>query len=428
MIIGIIGSGGREHAICKKIFKSEKVKKIYCFPGNAGTNEIAENVEIDLSNFNKLKEFIINKKISLIVVGPEKPLVDGIVDYLENNNIKVFGPNKIASQLEGSKTFTKMLCKKYKIPTASFEIFEIKKKNHAFNFVDSANFPMVIKADGLAAGKGVYICQNKTEAKTAIKEIFEGKFGLADKVLIEEFLQGEEMSYFIVSDGKTIKCFGTAQDHKRVLEGDKGKNTGGMGAYSPSRLINSNLEKKILDKIIKPTLKGIKEMKKFNDDDLSYKGFLYAGLMIVNNEPYLIEYNVRMGDPECQTILPKLKSDIVDIFLACCEHKLHLTNIEWYEEKSLCIVLCSKGYPEKYNNNLVIENLNKINLESNEFIYHAGTKTKQNKIYSNGGRVLNFTVLSNNFKKSRDRAIQLIKKLNWQNGYFRTDIGYKVIK
>ena len=264
MIIGIIGSGGREHAICEKILESKKVKKVYCFPGNAGTNEIAENIEIDLNNFDNLKEFIINKKIDLIVVGPEKPLVDGIVDYLENNNIKVFGPNKAASKLEGSKTFTKILCKKYNIPTANFEIFKSSEQKDAYNFIKNSNFPLVVKADGLAAGKGVYICEDQNDAKIAIKEIFEGKFGLAEKVLIEEFLEGEEMSYFIVTDGKTIKCFGTAQDHKRVLEGDKGKNTGGMGAYSPSRLINNDLEKKILDKIIKPTLRGIGNIARLN--------------------------------------------------------------------------------------------------------------------------------------------------------------------
>jgi len=281
---------------------------------------------------------------------------------------------------------------------------------------------LVVKADGLAAGKGVYICENIETAKNAIKEIFNGKFGIAKNILIEEFLSGEEMSYFIISDGKTFKKFQTAQDHKRVLEGDKGKNTGGMGAYSPSRLINSNLDKKIINKIIKPTLKGLKDM------GTNFKGFLYAGLMIVNNEPYLIEYNVRMGDPECQTILPKLKTDIIDIFTACCENNLSSVNIEWHEEKSLCIVVCSKGYPDKYKNNILIKNIEKIHLQQKEFIFHAGTKINKKKIYSNGGRVLNFVVLSNNFKSSKKKAIQLIRKLNWSNGFYRKDIGFKVIE
>ena len=420
MIIGIIGSGGREHAICVKILESKKVDRVYCFPGNAGTDLIATNIEIKVDEFEKIKDFVINNKIDFLVVGPEKPLVEGIVNYFQKNNIKIFGPEKLASQLEGSKIFTKKLCKKYNIPTAKFGIFQ--KIKEANLFLKNSKFPLVVKADGLAAGKGVYICEDIKEAIKAVEEIFNGKFGVAKNILIEEFLSGEEMSYFIISDGKNYKKFQTAQDHKRVLEGDKGKNTGGMGAYSPSRLINKDLDEKIIKKIIEPTLKGLKEM------STKFIGFLYAGLMIVDNEPYLIEYNVRMGDPECQTILPKLKTDLVDIFAACCEDKLDSINIEWHDEKSLCIVLCSKGYPDKYKNNIPINNLNKIDLKNNEFIYHAGTKTMKNEVYSNGGRVLNFVVLSNNFKNSKDKAIQLIKKLDWHNGYYRRDIGFKVIE
>ena len=420
MIIGIIGSGGREHAICVKILESKKVDRVYCFPGNAGTDLIATNIEIKVDEFEKIKDFVINNKIDFLVVGPEKPLVEGIVNYFQKNNIKIFGPEKLASQLEGSKIFTKKLCKKYNIPTAKFGIFQ--KIKEANLFLKNNKFPLVVKADGLAAGKGVYICEDIKEAIKAVEEIFNGKFGVAKNILIEEFLSGEEMSYFIISDGKNYKKFQTAQDHKRVLEGDKGKNTGGMGAYSPSRLINKDLDEKIIKKIIEPTLKGLKEM------STKFIGFLYAGLMIVDNEPYLIEYNVRMGDPECQTILPKLKTNLVDIFAACCEDKLDSINIEWHDEKSLCIVLCSKGYPDKYKNNIPINNLNKIDLKNNEFIYHAGTKTMKNEVYSNGGRVLNFVVLSNNFKNSKDKAIQLIKKLDWHNGYYRKDIGFKVIE
>ena len=420
MIIGVIGSGGREHAICEKILQSKKIEKLYCFPGNAGTNSIAKNVKIKIDEFDKIKNFVINNKIDFLIVGPEKPLVNGIVDFFQKHNIKIFGPEKVASQLEGSKIFTKKLCEKYKIPTAKFGIFKNLEETNLF--FKTSKFPLVVKADGLAAGKGVYICENIETAKNAIKEIFNGKFGIAKNILIEEFLSGEEMSYFIISDGKTFKKFQTAQDHKRVLEGDKGKNTGGMGAYSPSRLINGNLDKKIINKIIKPTLKGLKDM------GTSFKGFLYAGLMIVNNEPYLIEYNVRMGDPECQTILPKLKTDIIDIFTACCENNLSSVNIEWHEEKSLCIVVCSKGYPDKYKNNILIKNIEKIHLQQKEFIFHAGTKINKKKIYSNGGRVLNFVVLSNNFKSSKKKAIQLIRKLNWSNGFYRKDIGFKVIE
>jgi phosphoribosylamine--glycine ligase len=419
MIIGVIGSGGREHAICHALKKSKKINKIYCFPGNAGTAEIATNINIDIDDFNKLKDTILTNKIDLIIVGPEKPLVDGIVNFLEKENITVFGPNKIASQLEGSKIFTKKLCEKYKIPTAKFGILNnIKEANL---FIGKSKFPIVVKADGIAAGKGVFICENKKQAEDSINEIFNGKFGIAKKVLIEEFLKGEEMSYFIISDGKSIKSFETAQDHKRALEGDKGKNTGGMGAYSPSRLINKELEKKIINKIIYPTIKGLKNI------GCEYKGFLYAGLMIVNKEPYLIEYNVRMGDPECQTILPKLQTDLLDIILACCKKNLSNIDINWHHKKSLCIVLCSKGYPEKYKKNIPIHNIKKINLTQGEYLYHAGTNIREGKINSNGGRVLNFVSLSDNFGESRNKIIEQIKLLDWSGGFFRKDIGYKVI-
>ena len=419
MKVGIIGSGGREHAICKALNSTKRIDQIYCFPGNAGTSETAENVLLNLENFNDLKEFIILKKIDLIIVGPEKPLVDGLVDFLESHNIKVFGPNKLASQLEGSKIFTKNLCEKYKIPTAKFGIF--KNIHDAKNFTKKSNYPLVIKADGLASGKGVYICESIKESELAIDEIFQGKFGKAKNLLVEEFLKGEEMSYFIISDGKTIKKFDTAQDHKRVLEGDKGKNTGGMGAYSPSRLITEELDKKIITKIIEPTIMGLKEA------GISYKGFLYAGLMIVDNEPYLIEYNVRMGDPECQTILPKLKTDLLEIFLSCCNEKLSSTKIEWYNKKSLCVVLCSKGYPDKFEKNILIKDINKIKLVKNEYCFHAGTMLKKEQVYATGGRVLNFVCLSNDFSEARTKITNSIFSLNWNGGFYRKDIGYKVI-
>ena len=419
MKVGIIGSGGREHAICNALNNSKKIEQIYCFPGNAGTSSIATNISLNLENFNELKDFIVENKINLIVVGPEKPLVDGMVDFLEKFNIKVFGPNKIASQLEGSKIFTKKLCEKYNIPTAKFGIF--RNVDEAVQFIEKTKYPVVIKADGLASGKGVYICEDNNEARIAIKEIFEGKFGKAKNLLIEEFLKGEVMSYFIITDGKTIKRFDTAQDHKRVLEGDMGKNTGGMGAYSPSRLINKELDKKILSKIIEPTIKGLKEI------GTNYTGFLYAGLMIIENEPYLIEYNVRMGDPECQTILPKLKSDLFDILISCCDKTLSGTKIEWHNKKSLCIVLCSKGYPDEFKKNVLIKNLNKVKLDNDEYFYHAGTIEKGEKIYSTGGRVLNFICLSENFLEARTKVINSINALNWNGGYYRKDIGYKVI-
>ena len=419
MRIAIIGSGGREHAIAATISKSSLINEIFCIPGNAGTSKIATNVEMDINQFDELHKYIKDKSIDLVVVGPEQPLVNGIVDYLEQFNIKVFGPNKIASQLEGSKIFTKKLCQKYNIPTANFGIFE--NKIDAKKFLENAKYPNVIKADNLAAGKGVYICNNEQESFMAVEEIFDGKFGEAKNVLIEEFLEGEEMSYFIISDGTTVKSFETAQDHKRVLEGDSGKNTGGMGAYSPSRLISDDLENKILDKIIKPTLKGLSDL------GTEYKGFLYAGLMIVENEPYLIEYNVRMGDPECQTILPKLKTDLAEIIDSCCNKKLANINIEWTNKKSLCVVLCSKGYPDTYQKNVLIKNLENLSLNEDNFIFHAGTKNKNDKFFATGGRVLNFISLSDDFLKARNEVHQCIEKLDWNGGFYRRDIGYKVI-
>ena len=419
MKVGIIGSGGREHSICFALNKSKEIKQIYCFPGNAGTSKIAENTFIDIDDFEGLKNFIISNKIDLVIVGPEKPLVNGIVDFLEKHNISVFGPNKSASQLEGSKIFTKNLCEKHKIPTAKFGVFENNKE--ALYFSNNANYPLVIKADGLASGKGVYICKNKNDSEIAINEIFNGKFGVANNLLIEEFLVGEEMSYFIVTDGKTIKKFGTAQDHKRVLEGDLGKNTGGMGAYSPSRLINDVLEKKIIDRIIDPTIRGLKEI------GTSYKGFLYVGLMIVKGDPYLIEYNVRMGDPECQTILPKLSSSLLDIFLACCEGKLDKCSITWHDKTSLCIVVCSKGYPDVFKKNLLIKNIEEIRLNTDEYLYHAGTTRVNDRVFSTGGRVLNFVCLSKDFLEARTKIFNLINQLDWDDGFYRKDIGYKVI-
>ncbi len=420
MKVGIIGSGGREHAICQSLKNSNKINKIFCFPGNAGTQQIAENVKIDLEKFENLKNFILENKIELIIVGPEKPLVSGLVDYLEKFQIKVFGPNKFSSQLEGSKIFTKQLCEKFKIPTANFGIFQ--NNSEAKNFINNSKLPIVVKADNLASGKGVFICNTKKEAEIAIDEIFNGKFGRAKNILIEEFLKGEEMSFFTVHDGKSFKTFGTAQDHKRVLEGDRGKNTGGMGAYSPSRLINNDLEQKIINKIINPTLEGLSEM------GSEYKGFLYTGLMIVKNEPYLIEYNVRMGDPECQTILPRLKTDLIDIFLACCENNLKEINIKWKNKKSLCVVLCSNGYPDTFKKNIEINNLNNVKLNLDNFIFHAGTILENKKILAVGGRVLNFVSLSNDFKLAKKNIENNLLRLNWSGGFFRKDIGYKVIE
>ena len=421
MKILVIGNGGREHALVEAIKKSNKANEIFCLPGNAGTHHVATNINnVDIKKFTEIKKFIKKKKIDLVIVGPEKPLVDGIVDYLEKNKIKVFGPNKRASKLEGSKIFTKKICKNYNIPTAKFKIF--KNKIKAYKYIKSSEFPLVIKSDGLASGKGVYICENIKKANKAITDIFNGKFGEAKQILIEELLRGEEMSFFVISDGKTIKKFGTAQDHKKIYEGDKGPNTGGMGAYSPSLLEDKLMDKKILNKIIYPTFKSLKDMK------IHFKGFLYAGLMIVKNQPYLIEYNVRMGDPECQTILPRLKTDFLRVISKSVEGKLSNLQIKWKDKKSLCIVLTSKGYPGKFKNNIEIKNLSNYKSKNDQIIFHAGTKIKNDKVFSNGGRVLNFVSLSKSLKKSRKKLLSLIKKINWNNGFYRKDIGFKAIK
>ncbi len=420
MNIGLIGSGGREHALCKKIHDSKLVKKIICFPGNAGTSKLATNIQVDILNFKKVLKLIKFHKIDLVIIGPEEPLVNGIVDFLKRNKVKVFGPNKYASKLEGSKAFMKKICKQNNIPTAHFKICQ--KKKQVIQFLNNCNLPIVVKADGLAAGKGVTICKTKKEVINISSDIFNGKFKSSKKVVLEEFLDGEEASYFIIADDKNYKFFGTAQDHKRAYENDTGPNTGGMGAYSPAPIVTKEIEKKIVTKIIKPTLEALK--RKNN----RYNGFLYVGLMIKNKEPYLIEYNIRMGDPECQVILPRLKTDIIKIFINAIRNKLKNTKIEWYPEKSMTIVLCTKGYPGSYKKNLLINNINKMKLSKKDFVFHAGTKFNNKKLKSNGGRVLNITSVGNSFLEIRNRIISNIKKLNWKNGFYRKDIGWKVIK
>ncbi len=420
MNIALLGSGGREHSLCQKIYDSKLSKNIFCIPGNAGTSKIAKNINIDLLNFKKLLQVIKFYKINLVIVGPEEPLVRGIVDFLNKNKIKVFGPNKYAARLEGSKAFMKSLCKKNNIPTAEFKICQ--NKNDVNNFLKKNIFPLVVKADGLAAGKGVTICKNKKQVLKVSDEIFKGKFKSSKKLVLEEFLEGEEASYFLLVDKKSFKFFGSAQDHKKVGEKDIGPNTGGMGAYSPAQIITKDLEKKIIKKIVSPTLEALKKKKKH------YTGFLYVGLMIKNNEPFLIEYNVRMGDPECQVILPRLNTDLVKIISYAVKNRLNVINIKWKKIKCMTIVLCSKGYPGKYKKFIKIKNLMKIKLKKTSFIYHAGTKYINEDIFSNGGRVLNITTVGKTFLKIRTNIIKIIKKINWHGGFFRRDIGWRVIK
>jgi len=419
MNIALIGSGGREHALCQKIYESSITNRIYCLPGNAGTASIAKNLDINFLNFKKLLSVIKFYKIDLVVVGPELPLVNGIVDFLTKNKIKVFGPDKYAAQLEGSKAFMKSLCKQYKIPTAGFKICK-NKKDIKF-FIDQHKLPIVVKADGLASGKGVVICQSKKEVKKFSNEIFLGKFKSSKKLVLEEFLDGEEVSYFLIVDKKKFSFMGSAQDHKRVGENETGPNTGGMGAYSPAPIINKSLEKKIIKKIVKPTLQALKLK------NHPYKGFLYVGLMIKNNEPYLIEYNVRMGDPECQVIMPRLQNDLVQLLNASVNDTLDKIKIKWSRDKCMTTVICSRGYPNKHIVGKKI-NLKHINLKKKSFIFHAGTKIKDGLLYSNGGRVLNIVTLGNSYLRIRNQIFKIIKTINWKYGFFRRDIGWRIIK
>ena len=419
MNIALIGSGGREHALCQKIVDSHQADKVFCIPGNAGTAKIAINIQADFLNFELLLKVLKKNNVDLVIIGPEEPLVMGIVDFLKKRGIRVFGPNKYAAKLEGSKAFMKKICEKNNIPTANFKV--CKKKSDVLSFLKKNKMPVVVKADGLAAGKGVSICQSRDQVIKISNEIFLGKFKSSRKLILEEFLTGEEASYFIIVDKKSFSFIGSAQDHKRVGENETGPNTGGMGAYSPASIINKRVEKKIINKIIKPTLNALKNKKK------PYTGFLYVGLMIKNNEPYLIEYNIRMGDPECQVIMPRIKTDLIKIIDFALKDKLKDIKIEWKNTKCMTIVLCSKGYPGLYKKNKTIKNLDKIRLNKETFIFHAGTKFINKKLISNGGRVLNIASTGKNFLRIRKKIIKIIKKINWNYGFFRKDIGWRII-
>ena len=420
MNIGIIGSGGREHSICYKLKKSKKINNLYCIPGNAGTSEICENLEADINNFNELYKIVLDKKIELLVVGPEEPLVNGIKNFFEEKKIKVFGPSKKASMLEGSKAFMKKICKDFSIPSAKFK--EIHNFNEITSVIEKFNLPIVIKSDGLAGGKGVTICNTKEQAIKEAQDILMGKFKSSKKVIVEEFLKGQEASYFIITDGENYIPIGTAQDHKRIGENDTGPNTGGMGAYSPSFLISNEVEEKIKKKIIEPTLKA---MKKIN---CPYEGILYAGLMIENSEPKLIEYNIRFGDPECQIIMMRLENDLLDLIVSALEKSLIDKKITWTKDHGITIVAASNGYPGNFEKMKQIKNIHKILKNEKVQLFHSGTiKKNDGKVYSNGGRVLNSTVIDSSLKIARNKALEILDNLEWSNKYYRRDIGHQVI-
>jgi len=416
MKILIIGSGGREHALVWRIKQSPLVTHVFCAPGNGGIGQDVTNV--NLITHTEIIQFCKKETVDLVVVGPDAPLVEGITDILNANNITVFGHSKRAAQLEGSKGFTKDLCRKYNIPTADYERFTSLEP--ALAYIKSKGAPIVIKADGLAAGKGVVVAVTVEEACTAVTDIMQGKFGASgDSVVIEEFLEGEEVSFFALTDGNTAIEFGSAQDHKRAYDGDKGPNTGGMGTYSPVPIMTEALRQQVMEIIIHPTVRAMSEK------DMPLQGMLFAGLMITQSGPKLIEYNVRFGDPETQSLMIRLDSDLIPALLACVKGGLEKVEIRFKPQAALCVVMAAKGYPEDYVTGSVIKGLDIVSAMPDVKVFHAGTVAKDGNIIATGGRVLGVTVLAENIKKAQKLAYSAVDKINWPEGFCRRDIGAK---
>ncbi len=419
MNVLLLGSGGREHALAYAVSKSYKLAKLFIAPGNAGMISLGEIVLLDIGNHEEIIRFCRNKEIDLVVIGPEAPLVEGLVDDLSKAEIRAFGPTKGAAQLEGSKGFTKDICREYDIPTAAYGRFN--KEDEAKNYIKQQGCPIVVKADGLAAGKGVIIAMNEEEALNAVEKCFQGGFGQAgQEVVIEEFLEGEEASFFALSDGKNILPLASAQDHKRVGEGDKGPNTGGMGAYSPAPIMDEKTTNEVIEKIIKPTIKAM------NDKGHPYQGVLFAGLMITKDGPKLIEHNCRFGDPECQVLMMRLKSDLLDLLNACVNGTLDEVSASWSEKPALTVVMASKGYPSSYQKNTPID-LENVENDKTVEIFHAGTTIVDGKLVATGGRVLNVTAEGDNVRQAQEKAYEVISKIKWENGFYRKDIGWRAL-
>lgn len=420
MNILVIGAGGREHALVWKIAQSPLADRIFVAPGNGGMGELATCISLNSSDHDAVVDFCITEAIGLVVVGPEGPLVDGLVDRLEAENITAFGPTAAAAQLEGSKGFTKDLCAKYNIPTAAYGRFSDAAK--ARNFASEMGAPIVIKADGLAAGKGVIIAETMVEAHSAIEGILGGQFGDAGaELVVEEFLTGEEASFFALCDGETILPLATAQDHKQVGEGDVGPNTGGMGAYSPAPVMTDEMTARTIEEIILPTMRGMKA------DGHPFRGIFFAGLMITDKGPELIEYNVRFGDPECQVLMMRMKSDIVPALIACAKGGVDKVEMDWHDKAALTVVMAAKGYPGSYDKNTEIRNLDQAAQDENIMIFHAGTKKNAGKIYAVGGRVLNVTAMGNGVAEAKDRAYSAVDRIDWPEGFCRRDIGWRAV-
>lgn len=419
MKVLVVGSGGREHAICWKLLQSPKVDKIYCAPGNAGIGEIAELVPIGAMEFDKLAEFAKANDIGLTVVGMDDPLVGGIVDKFEEEGLRVFGPRANAAIIEGSKAFSKELMKKYNIPTAAYETFD--NYEAALEYVKKGDFPVVLKADGLALGKGVLICNNLEEAEAGLNTIMvDKKFGdSGNKVVIEEFLTGQEMSVLSFCDGKTIVPMVSAQDHKRALDGDKGLNTGGMGTFSPSRYYTPELAEECMETIYKPTVDAL------NREGRTFKGIIFFGLMLTPKGMRVIEYNARFGDPETQVVLPRLKTDLLEIFEACVDGTLDKINVEWEDNGTACVVLASGGYPESYQKGYEITGLEDAKKAPNILVFHAGTALKDGKFVTNGGRVLGITGIGKDLDEAIKIAYEGVKLVDFKDKHYRKDIGVK---
>jgi phosphoribosylamine--glycine ligase len=421
MKVLVVGSGGREHALVWKIAQSPMVKKVYCAPGNPGISEVAECVDIDAENIEGLYSFALKKKIDLTVVGPEDVLVAGIVDRFKDGHLNIFGPNKRASFIEGSKVYAKTIMKRYGIPTADFKVFDDLK--HAKKHISTCDFPLVIKADGLAKGKGVFVCKTLKEADRHIDDIMKEKiFGYAgERIVIEEFLSGEEVSILAITDGKTIVPLSSVQDHKAVYEGDKGPNTGGMGAYSPVPFVTDDLQSSIEENILVPIVHALKK------ENRPYKGVIYAGLMITNAGPKVLEFNARFGDPETQVLLMRMKSDLVPLLLSTVKNNIEDVEIEWHDGVSVCVIMASKGYPDKYEKGLPVFGLEAVKSVNNVQVFHAGTAIKDGKVVTNGGRVLGVTILERDLEKAQKNVYEAIKKLSFDGAHYRKDIGARAI-
>ena len=417
MKVLVIGSGGREHALAWKIAQSPLVKKVFCAPGNAGTANVAENIDIPSDNVDALLQFATVTGIGLTVVGPEQPLVKGLVDSFEESGLRVFGPSQRAAEIEGSKVFCKDLMKKYGIPTARYESFDSLDQVKLFTKEDE---PVVVKASGLAAGKGVILCSNAEEARSAVQSIMQEKaFGNAgDQVVVEEFLTGQEVSLLAFTDGKTVLPLDSAQDHKAAFDGDKGPNTGGMGAYSPALVFTEELKQQVIDEIMIPTVRAMAKEGRY------YRGILYAGLMLTESGPKVLEFNARFGDPETQPIMMRIKNDIVPIFEACIDGTLAKQSLQWRQEPTVCVVMAAKGYPSSYEKGKEISGLNSDE-NRQVVVFHAGTKLENGKVLTNGGRVLGVTALGSDINQAIKNAYSAVDKIKWDGIHYRKDIGNK---